>query len=134
MTETQFAALLAVLGSFGAAFIATIRWAVNRVTKSMDDSTSERTKHTEELIRVREKVSHIHDWVLRREEREAEIAKMQQGFETREPTGDGLTPMQGVPVAMPTQTSKPYNPLTTPRSTPAIREQPRKGTRNDSDR
>lgn len=133
MDDTQFGMLLGALGTFGAAFIATIRWAVTRITKSMDDSTSERTKHTEELIKVREKVNHIHDWVVRREEREAEYTKEALAEMDKDP-GERLTPVQGIPVPVAPMPSRPYNPMTTPRSTPAIREQPRKGTRNDGDR
>jgi|ERR1041385_3702966 hypothetical protein len=44
MTDQQFTALLGVLGTFGAALIGVIRWAVKwgvgRITKSLDDNTA----------------------------------------------------------------------------------------------
>ncbi len=49
MTDAQFGILIAALGSFGAALVGTIRWAVNRITKSLDDNT---TSHLNSAIQM----------------------------------------------------------------------------------
>lgn len=70
MTDAQLTAILGVLGSLGAAFLAAVRWAVNRLTKALDDNTESNREasraqvtHATSLATLSTKIDTVHDWV-----------------------------------------------------------------------
>lgn len=67
LSDAQFAALLAVIGTLGGAVVTSFRWAVGRVVKAIDESTSELKKQGAAFVEMGAKLNHIHEHVVSRE-------------------------------------------------------------------
>jgi hypothetical protein len=61
LSDTQFGAILAVLGGIGTLLVGTLRWGIGRIVKAIDDSSAERARHTETLVKVETKIDHAVD-------------------------------------------------------------------------
>lgn len=62
-TDGQFTALLAFFGALASAAGYALRWAVTRVTKSMDDSTNALLLATKSYAELATKVEQVHAFV-----------------------------------------------------------------------
>lgn len=63
MSDAWLTALLAALTGVGGAIVAALRWAVNRVTKAMDDNTRAMLENTKASTRLEVKIDQVSDWV-----------------------------------------------------------------------
>jgi hypothetical protein len=61
LSDTQIGAILAVLGGIGTLLVGTLRWGIGRIVKAIDDSSAERARHTETLVKVETKIDHAVD-------------------------------------------------------------------------
>lgn len=63
MSDTQLTILISALGVLLGGLGATLRWAVNRVTLSMDSATAAILKHAEAAAVLSTKIDSVSDWV-----------------------------------------------------------------------
>jgi hypothetical protein len=61
LSDAQIGAILAVLGGIGTLLVGTLRWGIGRIVKAIDDSSAERARHTETLVKVETKIDHAVD-------------------------------------------------------------------------
>lgn len=56
----MFGALLTVLGTIGTALVATIRWAVTRITKALDDNSAAHNENAKQMAILSTKIDHVY--------------------------------------------------------------------------
>ena len=60
MTDTQFGALMAAITGFAASLVATLRWAVNRLTKALDTNSESHLKSAEAMAVMSTKLDFVY--------------------------------------------------------------------------
>lgn len=61
MTDVQFGALLAVLGTIGASIVGIIKWSVTRLTSALDGNTTAHLKSVEAMTVMSTKLDFVYN-------------------------------------------------------------------------
>lgn len=109
MTDAQFTILIGAITAAGGAVITTLRWAVGRLTRSIDASTqamidskvaaAAQTEvlraHTEVLREVRDTTQHVAEWC----DAHTGVAEVPAGIRPKARAATARTPARGTPIA-----------------------------------
>jgi hypothetical protein len=94
VSDGQLAALLGAIGSAGTILIATLRWAVNRITKALDDNSDAHRDNAREMAILSTKI----DQVYQATERVRDfVAEERSGVHEAPPKVKRRTPPEGWP-------------------------------------